>query len=75
MDAAHPVAADAKPEPLLAVALRNRPGKSLDAFIAMFDTWRPEDHTTSGYVWLPIIFEEDRFHIEWLDSWDPSVFD
>ena len=46
-----------------------------DAFIAMFDTWRPEDHGKSGYVWLPMIFENDRFHLEWRDSWDLSVFD
>lgn len=46
-----------------------------NAFIAMLDTWRPEDHSKSGYIWLPMIFEEDRFHLEWRDSWDLSVFD
>ena len=46
-----------------------------DAFIAMLDTWRPEDHTKSGYVWLPMIFEDDRFHLEWRNSWDLSVLD
>ena len=48
-----------------------RPG----AFIAMFDTWRPENHLTSGYVWLPLRFEDNRMRIEWHDAWDLSVFD
>jgi beta-xylosidase len=47
-----------------------RPG----AFVAMFDTWRPEAHRTGGYAWLPIRFENDRFFIEWHDRWDLSVF-
>ncbi len=51
--------------------VQGRPG----AFIAMFDTWRPEDHCRSGYVWLPIVFGPDRFTITWHDAWDLSVFD
>ena len=44
------------------------------AFIALFDTWRSENLMASGYVWLPIRFEKDRFSISWLDAWDLSVF-
>lgn len=44
------------------------------AFIAMFDTWRPENQLNSGYVWLPITFEKDRFTICWRDAWDLSIF-
>ncbi len=50
--------------------VHGRPG----AFIAMFDIWRPRDHVTGGYVWLPMAFEKDRFHITWRDPWDLSVF-
>jgi len=48
-------------------------GKS-GAFIAMFDIWRPKDQTTSGYVWLPVAFEKDRFTIPWRDKWSISEF-
>jgi hypothetical protein len=40
----------------------------------MFDIWRPKDHVTGGYVWLPMTFEKDRFTIIWRDPWDLSVF-
>lgn len=51
--------------------VHGRPG----AFIAMFDTWRPENHRNSAYIWLPMVFEDDRFTITWRDEWDLSVFD
>jgi hypothetical protein len=44
------------------------------AYIVLFDVWRPENLIASGYVWLPIRFEKDRFSISWLDAWDLSVF-
>jgi hypothetical protein len=44
------------------------------AFIAMFDTWRPEKLLASGYIWLPIQFSKNRFTISWKDAWDLSVF-
>jgi len=46
-----------------------------DAFIAMFDVWRPKDAITGGYVWLPMQFTGDGFKIEWMDRWDLSFFD
>ena len=45
------------------------------AFIAMFDTWRPQDAITGGYIWLPIQFEDDQFKIQWMDEWDLTFFD
>jgi hypothetical protein len=49
-------------------------GKS-DAFIAMFDIWRPNQQAASGYVWLPVVVEKDLFTIPWRDRWDLSVFE
>jgi hypothetical protein len=46
-----------------------------DAFIAMFDMWRPKNPITGGYVWLPMQFEGEGFKIEWMDRWDMSFFD
>ena len=44
------------------------------AFIAMFDIWRPQNQTTSGYAWLPVVFEKDRLTIPWRDNWDLAAF-
>jgi len=45
-----------------------------DAWIAMFDINQPKDPIDSGYIWLPIQFEDDRPVIRWRDQWDLSVF-
>lgn len=45
-----------------------------DAFIAMFDEWRPQNAIDGRYYWLPIRFEGDRPVIEWQSNWDLSVF-
>jgi hypothetical protein len=50
--------------------VQGKPG----AYIVLFDVWRPENLIASGYVWLPIRFEKNRFSISWLDTWDLSVF-
>ena len=47
----------------------------VDAYIAMFDIWRPEKPITGRYIWLPIIFSEGKMSISWRDSWEISVFD
>ena len=49
------------------------PGKE-DAFIAMFDEWRPQNAIDGRYYWLPIRFEGDRPVIEWIPEWDLSFF-
>lgn len=46
-----------------------------DAYIAMFDVWRPPTLIDSGYIWLPVEFEGDRMVIRWKDRWDASVFE
>lgn len=45
------------------------PGRE-DAFIAMFDEWRPENAIDGRYYWLPLRFDQDNsFRIEWRSSW------
>ena len=51
--------------------VRGRPG----AFIFMADRWRPEDAIDGRYIWLPILFRNDRIEVEWADEWDLGVFD
>ena len=46
-----------------------------NAFIAMFDVWKPENPIESPYIWLPITFENDMPVIEWRNEWNLSVFD
>lgn len=45
-----------------------------DAYIAMFDTWMPEKPIKGGYIWLPIVFKNNQPTIQWLDSWNLSIF-
>ncbi len=46
-----------------------------DAFVAVFDIWRPENAIDGRYVWLPMQFTDEGFTIEWLDKWDLTYFD
>jgi len=46
-----------------------------DAYIAMFDVWRPDNSIDGRYVWLPLQFNEGGLKIEWMDPWDLSYFD
>ncbi|MGV8827797.1 MAG: glycoside hydrolase family 43 protein [Breznakibacter sp.] len=46
-----------------------------DAFIFMADRWNKDDLKDSRYVWLPIVFEEDRPVVRWFDEWDLADFD
>jgi hypothetical protein len=41
-----------------------------DAYIAMFDLWRPDDAIDGRYLWLPIEFAENGFEVKWRDEWD-----
>ena len=45
-----------------------------DAFIAMFDIWRPDDAIDGRYVWLPVTFKDGGLQIQWVDEWDLSFF-
>ncbi|WP_425508197.1 glycoside hydrolase family 43 protein [Sulfuriroseicoccus oceanibius] len=46
-----------------------------DAYIAMFDQWRPNNAIDGRYVWLPIEFTDEGMKIEWRDEWSLDVFD
>lgn len=46
-----------------------------DAYIALFDLWKPEAPSEGRYLWLPLVFENGRPVIAWRDRWDLSVFD
>lgn len=46
-----------------------------DAYMAMFDRWRPENLLDSRYVWLPIDFDESGTPvINWVESWTPLTY-
>ncbi len=45
-----------------------------DAFIFMADRWDAKNLSDSRYVWLPIIFENDRPTIPWMTEWNLSHF-
>ena len=49
------------------------PGKP-DRFIFMADIWRPENAIDGRYVWLPIVFEDGKPKIRWMEEWDLSFF-
>jgi hypothetical protein len=46
-----------------------------NAFVAMFDLWRPEDAIDGRYMWLPVEFEDERIVLRYRDAWDLSVWD
>ncbi len=48
-------------------------GKS-DAFIAMFDVWKPELPIEGLYLWLPIGMRKGQPVIQWRDRWSLSHF-
>jgi hypothetical protein len=45
-----------------------------DAYIAMFDLWRPENAMDGRYMWLPIEFKEERMVMRYRNAWDLSFF-
>ncbi len=49
------------------------PGKK-DAYIAMFDIWKPDTPIEGLYIWLPIVFEKGIPKIYWKDSWNLNFF-
>lgn len=46
-----------------------------NAFIAMFDIWKPESPIDGRHIWLPIDFNDGKMSITWHDEWDFDVFD
>lgn len=45
-----------------------------DAYIVMFDLWKPENPINGRYVWLPAEFTEEGIKVQWRNDWDLSVF-
>jgi beta-xylosidase len=41
-----------------------------DQFIFMADRWVPDNAIDGRYIWLPLIFEEDKPVIKWFDQWN-----
>jgi beta-xylosidase len=48
-------------------------GKS-GAFIFMADRWNPQDAIDGRYLWLPIIFRNNRIELEWREEWQLEQF-
>lgn len=46
-----------------------------DAYIFMADRWTPKNPIDARYVWLPILFENNRPVLKWLDEWNLSIFE
>lgn len=44
------------------------------AFIFMGDRWTPDNAIDGRYVWLPIMFEDEKPTISWIDSWSLNYF-
>jgi hypothetical protein len=45
-----------------------------NAYIAMFDIWKPDMPITGRYIWLPITFKQNKFEINWVDKWNHTYF-
>ncbi len=45
-----------------------------DAYVAMFDIWKPDLPITGRYIWLPVTFYRDKISIRWLDNWNLHFF-
>ncbi|MGB1127063.1 MAG: hypothetical protein ACPG3X_01685 [Opitutales bacterium] len=45
-----------------------------DAYIAMFDIWRPEDAIDGRYVCVPVRFDDEGIQIEWAEEWSLNCF-
>jgi hypothetical protein len=45
-----------------------------NAFIAMFDVWKPDHAIEGGYAWLPVDFEDGTPKIRWSSEWDLTYF-
>ncbi|NQV33980.1 MAG: family 43 glycosylhydrolase [Phycisphaeraceae bacterium] len=50
------------------------PGEK-EAFIAMFDMWRPRNPIDGRYLWLPIQFTETGPRIPWQSPWNVTSLD
>ncbi len=47
---------------------------SKDAYIAMFDIWKPEQAIEGRYIWLPISMKQNKLSVNWMDKWNMEAF-
>ncbi len=45
-----------------------------DAYVAMFDIWKPDMPIEGRYIWLPIAINQNKFSINWIDKWNVNTF-
>ena len=45
-----------------------------DALIYMGDRWTPKDAIDGRYIWLPVLFENDKPQLKWMDHWSLDIF-
>jgi hypothetical protein len=45
-----------------------------NGFIFMADRWVPDNPVDGSYIWLPLLFENDKPVLQWYDQWNFSVF-
>jgi hypothetical protein len=45
-----------------------------NAYIAMFDIWKPDMPVNGLYMWLPLVFKNNKPQIVWKNNWDLTVF-
>jgi hypothetical protein len=46
-----------------------------DAFIALFDIWRPKNPIDGRYMWLPVEFTSEGIQLKYLQQWNLSYFE
>jgi hypothetical protein len=46
-----------------------------NAYIAMFDLWKPAMPIEGIYAWLPLTFDSGKPIIQWHTDWDLSLFE
>jgi Glycosyl hydrolases family 43 len=45
-----------------------------DAYVAMFDIWKPEMAIEGRYIWLPLTIMQNKLSVTWVDKWNMEVF-
>ena len=46
-----------------------------DAYVVLFDMWRPRNAIDGRYMWLPLEFTGEGIEIKYLQEWDLSCFE
>lgn len=51
------------------------PGKDDNCFIFMADRWIGNKTNSGTYVWLPFTIQHDSVSLQYIDKWQPGIFD